>query len=655
MRHIIKSIFLLIVLNTFFTIKSQETIIIQADKVIANVQPTMWGIFFEDINFALDGGLYAELVKNRSFEFEKPIMGWKEIKESEGIGALQFLNREKENPNNPRYLRIIKNQESGLYGIVNEGFRGMGIKNENTYNLSLWAKNVSGDARLKIEIISSEGNVIASSEIKPDSENWKKYSESMIASRTDSKAQLRLTVLGKGVIDIDFVSLFPKDTWKNRPGGLRADLVELLAKLKPGFVRFPGGCIVEGRNLAERYQWKKTINNIEDRKLMFNRWNIEFLHRPTPDYFQTFGVGFYEYFLLSEDLNAEPLPVLSCGMACQFNTGELAQLEDMQPFIQDALDLIEFANGDTTTFYGHIRSQMGHPAPFNMHYIGVGNEQWGPQYIERYKMMSESIQKAHPEIKIIGSVGPSAGGEQFDYLWGEMNKLKPNMVDEHYYMSPDWFLKNAKRYDSYNRKGPKIFVGEFAAQSVGVCSPENRNSWKCAISEASFMTGLERNADIIHMASYAPLFGHVEAWQWKPNLIWFDNLRSVGTINYEVMKLFSEHRGNKIVSATINNSPITGDKGVYASASLDEKTQEIILKIVNVNDQPHKFNIQMKGIKIIPNEAQIFALQSSNPDAEKNLENPTAFGLKTNYKYVKDNKMTVEFPASSVNFIRIGY
>jgi alpha-N-arabinofuranosidase len=338
----------------------------------------------------------------------------------------------------------------------------------------------SGNVNLKIEIVDSKGQTIGSTSLAINGADWKSYKATLSSTATDPKSKLKITFEGNGAADFDMISLFPKDTWKGRPNGLRKDLIQLLADLKPGFLRFPGGCIVEGRDLESRYQWKKTVGNIEDREMIVNRWNTEFKHRPAPDYYQTFGVGFYEYFQLAEDIGAEPLPILSCGMACQFNTSEVVPMNQLDPFVQDALDLIEFANGDESTKWGKLRADMGHKAPFNLKLIGVGNEQWGPQYIERYKVFENAIRAKYPKIKIVTGTGPFPEGEYFDYAKAELKKLNADIIDEHYYNKPEWFLQNATRYDKYDRNGPKIFAGEYAAQSVAIASPDNKNNWDCA-------------------------------------------------------------------------------------------------------------------------------------------------------------------------------
>jgi alpha-N-arabinofuranosidase len=346
------------------------------------------------------------------------------------------------------------------------------------------------------------------------------------------------------------ISLFPADTWKGRENGLRADLVQMLADLKPGFLRFPGGCIVEGHELATRYQWKKTVGPVENRHQIVNRWNTEFSNRSAPDYYQSFGLGFYEYFLLCEDIGAEPLPILNCGMACQYNTGELVPPDELEPYIDDMLDLIGFANGPVTSEWGKIRAEMGHPGPFNLKFLGVGNEQWGPQYADRFRIFSERIRQVYPEIQLIGGAGPSPDGEEFDRLWKDMRTLKADLVDEHYYRPPQWFLDNARRYDNYDRNGPKVFAGEYAAHSsFQTDQTESRNNWEAALAEAAFLTGIERNCDVVSLASYAPLFGHTAGWQWRPDLIWFDNHRCMATPNYYVQQLFSLNKGSSVLKS----------------------------------------------------------------------------------------------------------
>ncbi|HEY9049143.1 MAG TPA: alpha-L-arabinofuranosidase C-terminal domain-containing protein [Ohtaekwangia sp.] len=626
---------------------------VDAGKPGAPIQSTMWGIFFEDINFAADGGIYAELVKNRSFEFDEPLMGWEDASQGGAKGAVLITNESATRPANPRYAHIAWNAEQGLYTLINEGFKGMGIRKDIRYNFSVWARTPNEAVKLKIELLNANGTAIGGTTLSVAGNDWKKYTASFTATATEAKAKLRITFEGKGAVDADMISLFPNDTWKNRPGGLRADLVQWLADLKPGFIRFPGGCIVEGRDLTNRYQWKKTVGNVEDRELIINRWNTEFKHRSAPDYFQSFGLGFFEYFQLAEDIGAEPLPIINCGMACQFNSSEVVPLDQLDPYLQDALDLIEFANGSTDTQWGKLRASMGHPAPFNMKMMGVGNEQWGEQYIDRLKVFTKVLKEKHPEIKLITSVGPFSGGELFDYLNPELRSMHVDFIDEHYYRAPEWFLKNANRYDKYDRSGPKIFAGEYAGHTERKVQPENKNNWESALAEAAFMTGLERNADIVYMASYAPLFAHVEGWQWTPDLIWFDNLRSFGTPNYYVQKLFSTNKGTNILSVTSANEALSGKNGLYASAVLDGTTKEVIIKVVNTNEKETAVDILVSGAKKASAAGILSVLKSAGAEDINTLDDPFHIKPVEQSISLKGKKLQTVLPAASVSVIRL--
>jgi alpha-N-arabinofuranosidase len=630
------------------------SILVNIDKPGAEIKPTMWGIFFEDINFGADGGLYAELVKNRSFEFYKPRTGWKIDIASKDSSHFVIINRGIMNDANPRFARITLKEGDGKLSLTNSGFRGMGIKQDNRYNFSILASlPFENNLKLQIELINSKGEKIGEAAISPKGKEWKKYTASFVASKSDLKASLRVWFEGTGIIDIDMVSLFPGDTWKNRPNGLRADLVQLLADLKPGFIRFPGGCIVEGYDLKTRYEWKKTIGNIEDRKLIINRWNTEFAHRLAPDYYQSYGLGFFEYFQLAEDIGAEPLPILNCGMACQFNSAEVVLLDELDPYIQDALDLIEFANGSPDSGWGKIRSQMGHPAPFNLKYMGIGNEQWGPQYFERYAMFEKAVKAKYPDINLVSGTGPQPDDELFKYAAGALKKLKPDLVDEHYYRPPKWFRDNAARYDNYDRSSYKIFAGEYAAQSVSTGSPDNKNNWECALSEAAFMTGLERNADVVNMVSYAPLFAHVDGWQWTPDLIWFNNLTSYGTTNYYVQKLFSTNRGTNVLSILQENKPLTGKDGIYASAVLDKQKSEIILKLVNTSATVQIKTVELQTSKKTEPKAMLTVLRSDRLDAMNTIENPDVVKPADVEVGIKGKKVELTLSPSSLTILRI--
>jgi len=527
---------------------------VQVDRPTGRVNPGMWGIFFEDINFGADGGLYAELVKNGGFEFPEPLSGWFMIRPSNARGDVTVRTEAPVHPANPHYVRIRSETEHPI-GLCNEGFRGIGLRGGELYEFSVCVRLVSGAAVVTVELVGANGETLAEQRLNGLKPDWCRVKVTLQPSRTDSRARLNIILSGRGVADFDLVSLFPRNTWKGRVPGLRADLVEALAALRPGFLRFPGGCIVEGSELDKRYRWKNTIGPVEERKLLINRWNYEFKHRPTPDYFQSFGLGFFEFFQLAEDIGAEPLPILNCGMACQFNSGELVPVDQLDSFIQDALDLIEFANGPTNSIWGAKRAAMGHPEPFNLKMIGIGNEQWGPQYIERYVRFHKVLKEKHPEIKLIAAAGPAPSDERFQFLWPKLVELKADIVDQHCYANPVWFFTSATRFDMYDRTGPKVFFGEYAAQSVGLVNVHNKNNLECALAEAAFMTGLERNADVVVMAAYAPLLAHADAWQWTPNLIWFDNLRVVRTPNYYVQQLFSLNRGDVVLPVRVDGDP----------------------------------------------------------------------------------------------------
>lgn len=612
------------------------------------IQPTMYGVFFEDINQAADGGVYAELIKNRSFEFNDPLMGWSQPKtqtlsENKDSGFISIISDYFQSNRNYARITILNDKN---YELLNEGFRGIGLHKGEKYDFSFQLENISGNVKSVIaQLVDENEKEIVFTSVPVKGKGWNNYEVTISPNSTVKKAKLRLTFSGNGVVNMDMISLFPQDTWKGRKKGLRKDLVQKLADLKPGFVRFPGGCLVEGRTLAERYQWKKTIGDYSEREYLINKWNNGFAHRLTPDYYQSFGLGFFEYFQLAEDFGAEPLPILSCGMACQFNTGELVPMGELNPYIQDALDLIEFANGSVNTTWGKKRAEMGHSKPFDLKYIGVGNEQWGPDYIERHLAFEKAIKAKYPNITIISTSGPSPDGEYFDYGWQELKKHKAELIDEHYYNSPEWFFKNANRYDSYDRKGPKVFAGEYAAQSVKVVSPDNKNNWLTALSEAAFMTGLERNAEVVVMTSYAPLFAHADGWQWTPDLIWFNNLESYATPNYYVQQLYGNNAGTDLLKITQNGKPVSGQSDLFASAVEDKKNKKIIIKIVNSAKQTAEVKVNPKGVKLGSSVEQILL---SGPDlvSENNFDKETIKPKTTTFK-AKKGDFSVQIPANS--------
>jgi alpha-N-arabinofuranosidase len=652
-------------ITLFSRAQGKNTIVVKADKPGAEVQSTMWGVFFEDINMGADGGIYAELIKNRSFEFSKPLMGWSVYQKQFTEGTVLVHNRQEHNSSNPRFIRVTANNtDKGSLSITNDGFRGMGIRQGGRYDFSIMFRQVNPGVKLHVELIDSNKQVIGSTMLTPVADRetpggggvvapWKKQSVSFNATATNPKAKLRIWFEGTGIIDLDMISLFPEDTWKKRPGGLRADMVQLLADMKPGFIRFPGGCIVEGYDLSQRYQWKKTLGPVEERQMVINRWNFEFAHRPAPDYFQTFGLGFFEYFQLAEDIGADALPILNCGMACQFNTAEVVPLDQLGPYVQDALDLVEFANGDVSTKWGKVRAEMGHPAPFNLKMIGIGNENWGPQYVERLQIFTKAIKEKYPDIKLVNSSGTDPNGDRFDHLNGELRKMNADIIDEHYYRRPEWFQQNVSRYDNYPRNGSKVFAGEYAAQSDKTVSIHNRNNWMTAMSEAAFMTGLERNADVVVMASYAPLFAHVDGWQWTPDLIWVDNLRSVGTPNYQVQKLYATNRGTHVIPSLLNNASVSGQDSLFVSTTLDKNTNEIILKVVNTSSVEKKVVFSVEGVKKLGSQAILTVLTGDTPDQLNTLDAPDAVSPSTQSLAVSGKKIDLTLERCSFSVVRV--
>lgn len=602
---------------------SAQTFDINLKKPGAPIQSTMYGIFFEDINFAADGGLYAELVKNRSFEFPYALQGWKAFGKVEVREDGPFERC-------PHYVRLTDPGHAHKHtGLDNEGFFGIGVKAGEQYRFSVWARSET-PVTLRIELANTasmgENHFVAQQTITVNGNEWKKYEALISPSETLDKSTLRIFMETRGgaSVDLEHISLFPVDTWKGREGGLRKDLAQALADLKPGIFRFPGGCIVEGTDLATRYNWKNTVGPVENRPLNENRWEYTFPHRFYPDYFQSYGLGFFEFFQLSEDIGAEPLPIVSCGLACQFqNDSEDAHVpvDELQPYIQDALDLIEFANGSADTKWGAVRAQMGHPEPFNLKFIGVGNEQWGQLYPDRLEPFVKAIRAAYPEIKIVGSSGPDSEGAQFDFLWPEMKRLGADLVDEHFYRPYDWFLAQGTRYDNYDRKGPKVFAGEYACHAKG----RKYNHFYASLLEAAFMTGLERNADLVQMATYAPLFAHVEGWQWRPDLIWYDNLNSFRTVSWHVQQLYGQYRGQNVLTLTMDGSAVAGlegQDGLFASAVQDGDM--IYVKVANTSEKAQDITLNFTGLKkkAIVKAVKRIDLSSSELYEDNSIEKP---------------------------------
>jgi len=653
--------------------------IIQATKPGAEIQKTMYGIFFEDINYGADGGLYAEMVKNRSFEFGNHLQGW------QTSGRIEMRN---DGPfeKNPHYVRMRYSGHRVIHtSLQNEGFFGLSYKQDATYAFSVWARcPFGGKGTLEIQLIDEDLDrnyqQIGEHKLEIEGKEWKKYECELTASSTVLDGKIRLFLRdGEGnrpmsdmAIDVEHISLFPTDTWQDRPGGMRRDLAQALYDLRPGIFRFPGGCIVEGTNKADRYQWKNTVGPVENRPTNLNRWQYEFGYRFFPDYYQSYGLGFYEYFQLAEDFGAAPLPVLNCGLTCQFENDIKDEaiyhtaVEDLDPYIQDAVDLVEFANGNTDTKWGKLRAEMGHPAPFGLKFIAIGNEQWdyedNPAYTKRLARFIEVLREKCPEIKIIGSTGPGADGPMFENQQPLMKEMGVDLYDEHYYKPEVWFTgqdksvkgSGATRYDTYDRKGPKVFAGEYACHGAGNY-PDGKekkcNHFEASLCEAAFMTGIERNADIVYMATYAPLFAHIKGWQWRPDLIWYDNTRSVRSCSYYVQQLYSHYKGTHVLPLTMEGRVVVGDEGqngLYASSVLDAEKNRIYIKVANLSDHKQSITLVLKGLKEI-SEGKVITFHSENLDAENTLDEPNLITPIQQAVHVGGNSISTMIAAKSFN------
>ncbi|MGW2256535.1 alpha-L-arabinofuranosidase C-terminal domain-containing protein [Streptomyces sp. NPDC001780] len=556
------------------------TIDIDASRPGPAIDDTMYGVFYEDINRAADGGLYAELVQNRSFEYSTadntsytPMTAWTPT----GTGTATAVNDSARlNERNRTYLRLGLDGSAAGTGVVNSGFTtGIAVARGKTYDVSLWARtDQAAGTPLTVELRAADGTALARPlRITARGDRWTKYTATLTATATHTAGRLAVTATGRGTVRLDMVSLFPRDTYKGRPGGLRKDLAEKIAALRPGFVRFPGGCLVntgshEGYDAASgwqrkrSYQWKDTVGPVEQRATNANFWG----------YNQSYGLGYFEYFQFAEDIGATALPVVP---ALVTGCGQNTATDDpalLRRHIQDTLDLIEFANGPATSLWGAKRAAMGHPAPFGLTHIEVGNEENLPDaFFARFTEFRKAVEAAHPDITVISNSGPDDAGATFDRAWQLNRDAKVAMVDEHYYNSPQWFLENNDRYDTYDRSGPKVFLGEYASQG---------NTFGNALAEAAFMTGLERNADVVKLASYAPLLANTDSVQWRPDMIWFDTTRSWGSANYETQKLFMTNTGDRVVPSTASatpagTAPITGAVGLSTwatSAAYDDVT-----------------------------------------------------------------------------------
>ena len=589
------------------------------------------GIFFEDISNAADGGLYAELVQNGSFEYspaEKdgwgPGTSWRMIRPGHSLGYIEPRSDKPIHANNPTYMRLHIERVGHYYdysgwtgfGIQNDGFDGFSIKAGSKYDFSIFMRNVEGNAKeVRVALVVPQGwgkdpKLVGEAKLNTSSANWTKHEAKITASEDADKAILQILVLGTGIVDVDMVSLTPEDTYKGH--GMRKDLAQALADLHPKFMRFPGGCVVHGGGdgFWDTYRWKTTIGPKEQRRGLKNTWG----------YHQSMGLGYFEYFQFCEDLNMEPLPILPCGVSCQGTNGgwgmkdqaqDWVPMSEMDEWVNEALDLIEWANGDTTTKWGRLRAEAGHPKPFNLKYLGLGNEERiSPEFIERFKYIYERVHSAHPEIVIVGTAGPGShpGNRDFETGWKLADEIGLDILDEHYYEPRDYFLKS-RQYDNYPRdRKTKVYLGEYAAKDKKLID---------ALAEGLYLLHVERNGDVVAMTSYAPLFARKNATNWNPDLIYFDNERPYLTCSYYVQQMFGQSSGNYYYGDCVKIEDGTELQG--QSVILNTKTRQLFVKICNASADAKNVSINLsrfKGIK--PTAVQ--TIISGQPEDENNYE-----------------------------------
>jgi alpha-N-arabinofuranosidase len=624
----------------------------QAKPTAKAISPDLFGIFFEDINYAADGGLYGELVQNRSFEYAPsdhegwhPLTSWDYLHEGYAMGSVSVESAAPLHPNNPHYvqLRVESPFQKGL-GLKSNGFDGIAVKTGEKYDFSLWARAKSGAAMpLLVQLRDKKGQVLAETTLSAQAANWQQYRATLTPTAAAPDASLVVLATGKGVVDLDMVSLFPQKTFHNRPNGLRADLAQTIADLQPKFVRFPGGCLAHGDGLDNIYDWKKTVGPVEQRVSQRNIWG----------YHQTAGLGYFEYFQFCEDIGAKALPVVSAGVSCQNSGGswriggvgqQCIPLADMAAYTQDVLDLIEYANGPATSTWGAKRAAAGHPAPFNLEYVGIGNEdKITAGFEERFKLIYAAVQAKYPKMQVIGTVGPSPKGEDYDKGWALAGQLNVPLVDEHYYEKPKWFLTNNRRYDTYDRAKPKVYLGEYASWG---------NTLYNAIAEAAYMTSLERNGDVVRLASYAPLLAKEGHTQWNPDLIYFTNSTVVPTVNYYVQQLFGQNQGTEYVAGVV--APPTSaaaDTTVAASCVRDAKTGDVILKLVNASATAQPFQVDLTGFKGL-NMAATRTIFAGDKDAKNTFASPRTVMPQT-AAYKAKSRFSYEAQPYSLTVIRL--
>jgi alpha-L-arabinofuranosidase len=626
------------------------TVTVQAGAPGKAISPDLVGVFFEDLSYAADGGLYAELIQNRSFDYSAadrpewtPLTAWQLVQREGAQGSATTETAQPLNPINSSYAVLTVEKPGAGVGLQNDGFGGIAVKAGDRYNLSLFARQLAGSVGpLTVRLETKAGALLAETRLPAPSADWKKTSAVLAPSTTDAAARLVVLATGAGKVALDMVSLFPEKTFHNRPNGLRTDLAQAIADLKPKFMRFPGGCLVHGDGLDNIYQWKETIGPIEQRKPQPNIWR----------YHQSKGLGYFEYFQFCEDIGAKPLPVVAAGVCCQnsnflvsrkYGIGQLGlPMEKMPAYVQDVLDLIEYANGPVTSTWGAKRAAAGHPKPFGLKYLGVGNEdKITPVFRERFEMIHEAVKAKHPEITVIGTVGPNPEGADYEIGWKIANELRLPMVDEHGYKSPQWFWENLQRYDAYDRSKSKVYLGEWAS-----FDDKRRSTLRSAISEAAYLTGLERNGDVVTFSSYAPLLAKRDHTHWSPNLIYFTNTEVFPTIGYHVQQLFSVNNGDTYLPTAIDDS--TKPATFAASCVRDNKTGDLILKLVNGANTAKPLRVELIGANRLRAGAvkTVLAGANANENNERAVRPVTAsLGIAPTFDY--------EAPANSLTVIRI--
>lgn len=578
------------------------------------ISTDLFGIFFEDINYGADGGLYAEMVQNRSFEYRftdpamnnnrdahwNPLTAWQWIGDRRNANELNVLTDRPLNENNTHYVSVKMNSAALPEALANNGYDGMVLKAGDSYDFSAFLRQNDGTGMVVGVALMAGDTIVCEKSLTVDSKDWKKYELTLTSTVDATDGKVALYFRQKGHLDIDMVSLFPQKTFKNRRNGFRADMAQMLADLKPSFVRFPGGCVAHGNGVENIYDWKNSVLPLEQRREDRNVWG----------YRQSFGIGYHDYLQFCEDINAKPLPVLAVGVSCQFppNKQEVIPMSEMGKFTQDVLDLIEYCNGDVNTTWGAKRAANGHPASFNLEYLGIGNEdQMTSAFKERFKMICDAVAKKYPKIKIIGTSGPWHSGSDFVEGWKVSREQGVYAVDEHYYERPEWFLKNMKRYDNYDRKGPKVYLGEYASKS---------DKWYNAVVEAAYLTGLERNGDIVVMSSYAPLFAKNGYTQWTPDMIYFDNTKIYPSASYQVQKLYGNNTGDLYYDNVVSFD--SDAQGLAASCVKDSRTGSVIVKLVNPTANAATATIDLKSVGKYNKKVTVTTMQG-NPDTRNHI------------------------------------